>query len=210
MAEKKIGISRELLIHPGETIADVLAEREMTQADLAVLTGMSKAYVNQVIKGKKDISARFALALEYAFEVPASFWLNLQANYDAERLELEKEDTVTNQELRITRQLKDVVGYLEKQGKLKESPAKKTIVLSLRKTLRIRDLSNLKSLATHISCQVKAPSNMNPYVEGAWLRLCQLQGKPIMTKGGEISVRRFDEKDSAGCKPDQFESVVGS
>lgn len=28
MAAKKIGISRDLIIHPGETIADVLEERE--------------------------------------------------------------------------------------------------------------------------------------------------------------------------------------
>ena len=30
MAAKKIGISRDLIIHPGETIADVLEERGIT------------------------------------------------------------------------------------------------------------------------------------------------------------------------------------
>lgn len=34
MAAKKIGISRDLIIHPGETIADVLEERGITQSEL--------------------------------------------------------------------------------------------------------------------------------------------------------------------------------
>ena len=81
MAIRKTGISCELVIHPGETIADILEDRGITQAELAAQTGVSAAYVSNVIAGKKDISARFAFALEYALGVPKSFWLNLQANY---------------------------------------------------------------------------------------------------------------------------------
>ena len=33
MAAKKIGISRDLIIHPGETIADVLEDRGIPQAE---------------------------------------------------------------------------------------------------------------------------------------------------------------------------------
>ena len=80
MAEKKIGISRDLIIHPGETIADILEERGITQTELAKRTGVSSAYISNVIAGKKDISSKFAMALEYALGVPKSFWLNLQAN----------------------------------------------------------------------------------------------------------------------------------
>lgn len=87
MVVKKTGISRDLIIHPGETIADVLEERGITQAELAMRTGVSTAYVSNVIKGKKDISANFAFGLEYALGVPKSFWLNLQAKYNAELLE---------------------------------------------------------------------------------------------------------------------------
>ena len=94
MAVKRIGISRDLLIHPGETIADVLVERGISQAELAASTGVSTAYVCNVIAGKKDISAKFAFALEYALGVPKSFWLNLQANYDAELLEVNEEQTI--------------------------------------------------------------------------------------------------------------------
>ena len=62
METKKTGISRDLLIHPGETIRDVLEDRGISQAELAASTGVSPAYVSNVIAGKKDISAKFAFA----------------------------------------------------------------------------------------------------------------------------------------------------
>lgn len=95
MATKITGISRDLIIHPGETISDILVERGITQAELAARTGVTPAYVCNVIAGKKDISAKFALALEYALGVSKSFWINLQANYDAELLEASESETIT-------------------------------------------------------------------------------------------------------------------
>lgn len=118
MAAKKIGISRDLIIHPGETIADVLENRGITQAELASRAGVSPAYVSNVIAGKKGISANFAMGLEYALGVPKSFWLNLQANYEAELLEVNEEQTITDEERKVREDLKDIVKYLRKQGKM--------------------------------------------------------------------------------------------
>lgn len=98
MAVKKTGIFRDLIIHPGETIADILEERNISQVGLAARTGVAPAYISNVISGKKDISANFAQALEYALGVPKTFWLNLQAYYDAELLEYEKENIITDEE----------------------------------------------------------------------------------------------------------------
>ena len=98
MATKITGISRDLIIHPGETISDILVERGITQAELAARTGVTPAYVCNVIAEKKDISAKFALALEYALGVSKSFWINLQANYDAELLEASESKAITDEE----------------------------------------------------------------------------------------------------------------
>ena len=91
MAVKKIGISRDLIIHPGETIADVLENRGITQTELSSRIGVFPVYVSNVIAGKKAISVNFAMGLEYALGVPKSFWLNLKANYEAELLEINEE-----------------------------------------------------------------------------------------------------------------------
>ena len=53
MATKKTGISRDLIIHPGETIADLLDARNITQVDLANRAGVSPAFISSVISGKK-------------------------------------------------------------------------------------------------------------------------------------------------------------
>ena len=81
----------EWLIHPGEIVSDILEERNLTQKELAQRAGVSEAFLSEVIRGKKDISKELAMGLECALEVPRSFWLNLQANYDAEMIGLQKE-----------------------------------------------------------------------------------------------------------------------
>lgn len=101
MGKKRIGISHDLIIHPGETLADILEERGISQKELSVRTGVTAAYVNMVIAGKKNISANFAMALEYALDIPKSFWLNLQAHYEAELLDYQEQSTVTEDARRV-------------------------------------------------------------------------------------------------------------
>lgn len=143
MAVKKTGLSAELLIHPGETIADILEERGMTQIELAARSGVSAAYVSNVISGKKGISAGFAMGLEYALDVPKSFWLNLQANYDAELLELNEAATINDEEKNMLGNLGEVVQYLSAAGVLSQDVTCEQMILALRKNLHISNLANL-------------------------------------------------------------------
>ena len=76
------------MVKEGETISDLLEENGMPQKELAQRAGASEAFLSDVIHGKKEISKGLALGLENAFGVPSSFWLNLQANYDAELFEM--------------------------------------------------------------------------------------------------------------------------
>ena len=58
-----------LLIHPGETISDILKERNITQKELAQRAGVSTVFLCNVINGKKDISKTLAKGLEYALDM---------------------------------------------------------------------------------------------------------------------------------------------
>lgn len=69
---------------PGETIADLLEEREMTQTELAERLGVTPKHVNQVVNHGASISADLALGLEKVFRVPAHFWLNRESLYQAD------------------------------------------------------------------------------------------------------------------------------
>jgi HTH-type transcriptional regulator/antitoxin HigA len=190
MEAKKIGISRDLIIHPGETVADILEDRRITQAELASRTGVSQAYVCNVIAGKKGISANFAMGLEYALGVSKSFWLNLQANYEAELLEANEEQTITEEERIAREELKDVVKYLRQRGMMPIREKKDDSILSLRKALQISNIANLKEMIPCGAFRMAANSMVNPYVLGAWIRLCQIaeNNKNISTK--------FDKNDT--------------
>lgn len=176
MAVKKTGIFHDLIIHPGETIADVLDDRGITQLELASRTGVSPSYVNNVIAGKKGISTNFARGLEYALGVPKSFWLNLQANYEAELLDANEEQTITEEEQRARDELKDVVKYLRKRGMMPIREKKDASILSLRKALQISNIANLGDMIPAGAFRMATNTAVNRYVLGAWIRLCQIAG----------------------------------
>ena len=75
-------IEKDLISYPGETIKEIILDRNMTQEELMVRTNFSKEYISGVISGRKAISDRLAKALENVFGIPTEFWINLQSIYD--------------------------------------------------------------------------------------------------------------------------------
>ena len=72
-------IEKDLISYPGETIKEIILDRNMTQEELMVRTNSSKEYISDVISGRKAISDRFANALKKLFDIPTEFWINLQS-----------------------------------------------------------------------------------------------------------------------------------
>lgn len=66
---------------PGDTIRDLLSERDLYQADLARALRRPLKTINEIVKGKTIITAITALQLEKFFGVDAQFWLYREANY---------------------------------------------------------------------------------------------------------------------------------
>ena len=82
-------IEPNVAIPPGEHLDEELEARGMTQRALAQLLGRPPQMISEVIRGKKAITADFALELEGALGVPAHLWVNLEANYQLTRARLE-------------------------------------------------------------------------------------------------------------------------
>lgn len=70
-----VGLSRDYIIHPGETLAEVLEDRKISQLELAIMTETTEKYISAVIYGQKNISADFAKKLEAALKIESSFWI---------------------------------------------------------------------------------------------------------------------------------------
>jgi addiction module HigA family antidote len=72
-------------IHPGEILAeDFLAGLGITQYRLAKGIGVPARRVNEIVHGKRGISADTALRFARFFGTTPEFWLNLQSHYDLE------------------------------------------------------------------------------------------------------------------------------
>lgn len=69
-------------VHPGVLLKEELDALHLTQKAAAEKAGVSKTVINEVIKGKRGISAELAVKLESVVESPARFWLNAQSIYD--------------------------------------------------------------------------------------------------------------------------------
>jgi len=83
-------------IPPGETLAEELAAKSMSQAELAVLIGISEEIINEIVKGKTPITAEMALKLESVFQLPAHFWVNLEQQYQETLLQIQVNQAVNN------------------------------------------------------------------------------------------------------------------
>jgi addiction module HigA family antidote len=72
-------------IHPGEVLfEEFLQEFDISQNKLGREIGISPRAVNEIVHGKRSITAKTALRLGKFFGTTAQFWLNLQTSYDLE------------------------------------------------------------------------------------------------------------------------------
>ncbi len=72
--------------HPGEILLEeFLRPAEITQTEFAERLGWTRTRLNELIKGKRGITADSALDLADVLGTSAKLWMNLQATYDLDQ-----------------------------------------------------------------------------------------------------------------------------
>ncbi len=72
-------------IHPGEILfEDFLKPMQISQHHLAQAISVSPRHINEIVHGKREITAETALRLGRFFRMEAQFWMNLQTRYELE------------------------------------------------------------------------------------------------------------------------------
>jgi addiction module HigA family antidote len=72
-------------VHPGEVLlTDFLEPLALSQYRLAHAITVPPRRINEIVHGKRAVSADTALRLARFFGTSAQFWLNLQARFDLE------------------------------------------------------------------------------------------------------------------------------
>ena len=69
-------------IHPGVHLAEMLGELGITQYRLARTMGVSPRRINEIVHGRRTVTADTALRIGKALGMTPEYWLNLQRMYD--------------------------------------------------------------------------------------------------------------------------------
>ena len=71
-------------VHPGHFLLENLTDLGITQYRLAKAIGVPPRRINEIVHGRRSITADTAVRIGHALGTTAEFWLNLQRYYDLE------------------------------------------------------------------------------------------------------------------------------
>ena len=87
-------------IHPGEVLLEeFLGPMDLSQYRLAKDISVPARRINEIVHGKRSITADTALRLGRYFGTSAQFWMNLQDHFDLE-IQMDKIGTRLDKEVR--------------------------------------------------------------------------------------------------------------
>src|SRR5712691_12970914 len=88
MADRDLEFRPLYAVPPGETLEELLAERQVTQTELANRMGRPLKTINEIIRWKAAITPETAIQLERVLGVSAGFWTNLERQYREDQARL--------------------------------------------------------------------------------------------------------------------------
>ena len=113
--------NRLLPIHPGEVLAEeFLTPMGLSQNRLAMDIHVPARRINEIVQGKRRITADTALRLARYFGMSPQFWLGLQMDYDLDVASDELADRL-DREVRIA--TSSQVDYFERRSKPRHAGA---------------------------------------------------------------------------------------
>lgn len=85
-------------VHPGEVLSEeFLKPMELSQNRLAMALRVPARRLNEIVLGKRGISADTALRLSTYFGNSAEFWLGLQMDYELDSVRLTSQDRIARE-----------------------------------------------------------------------------------------------------------------
>lgn len=166
-------------VPPGETLAEWLEERGMSQGQLAQRLDKSTKHVNQMINGVAPIVPSTALDLEFVTGIPARFWLAREAAYreDLERL---KRSTEIEQSFDWLSEIP--LAELRRRGAVSATLRDKAACVI--ESLRFFGVPNVATwralyLQPQAAFRQSTAHQVSPGAVAAWLRLGQLEAERL-------------------------------
>ena len=110
--------------HPGVLIKDELDARpELKQKDLAVELGVKASFLNEIIKGKRPVTADIAILLEKILGISADYWMKFQSQYEIDKARIKEKNIIRIINIEIWSVIKKYVPvkYFKKNGYINDN-----------------------------------------------------------------------------------------
>jgi len=129
--------------HPGEVLKIELEAREISQKEFAIEIGMQKTMLNEILKGKRPVTADLAILLERTLDIPADYWLNFQSQYDLDVSRIKERNIQKLFNIDIWKIIKEYVpvNYFRKIGYLVDE-----LTVDITKIKEVYNINNVDEL----------------------------------------------------------------
>ncbi len=187
-AAQGLGYEPAELVPPGETLVDWLDREAMTQAEFAKRTSLTPKHINQVVKGGVGISPEVALAFERVTSIPARYWTQLDANYQAA-----KQRALESEALRARAGLVNrfPIRELERRGYIEHKTAKIDKLRELLRFFAVADPGALEEVWLRPALYRRARTfEADEGALASWLRIAEMKASKIRSKPFDIAASR--------------------
>jgi HTH-type transcriptional regulator/antitoxin HigA len=160
-------------IHPGQIISRSLEREGMTQKNLSERTGLTEKHLSQIINGEASITVETSLLLENALGGAASFWINLEKNYQETKARIER-ISVLKKEISIL--AKFPYSELQKRNYTEPTTAREKKVENLWKFFGVNSLAFVQTTEA-IAYRRRGDKEIKSEAIAAWLRCGELESR---------------------------------
>lgn len=171
---KKSETFDEYVINPGYTIEELLEANYMAQQTLAEKTGISPKTINEIIMGKAPITQSTALKFSYVFNMPASFFNNLESNYQSALERKEDFESIVKEEKYL-----DKIPYNEMVKRnwpfIEKTNSKVEKVINLRKFFSVSSLDYSEESRKKIAFRKSNNKNFSYEALNCMLRYAEIE-----------------------------------
>ena len=185
MGNKSInGFEPEVAIHPGESIEESMEFLGMSQEELATRLDITTKHLSNILNGHVSVTPNVAVRLEAVLGPSAQFWMNLESNYQLNRIRLEQRKGM-EEEVEVMKEIP--YRHMAENGWiLKDSDKARQI----EKCRSFYGVANLTSISDSYAVAYRKQKSSTP-IHGlpviAWLRQAEMESL-------KVQVEKFDRK----------------
>jgi len=170
--------------HPGTVIRDEINARNISQKELAHELGVLPTFLNEILKGKRAITADFAILLEKSLGISADYWMRFQSQYEIDMARLKEKNVRRIELIETWNIIKEYVPvkHLKKSGYLIGTLIEDIIkIKDIYKVETIEDL--VKTVAEHRTLSFYRKSEkleINQTNMLAWSKIAEFESDKII------------------------------